>query len=324
MKSQQATVMDRDELLDYAKQLRDYKNLGARQTVSIIRILITSNTPFAQLQETKTGNLIQKIYKETTDDDDKELKTAALDFLNHCKKNKDLSSASKLAQKPQSANKDNNSHMNTQKNSKILKKQGSRESIATTSTSSCDKSPHKDSLDNLTLDMPLLYPDYRNQTLKLFKAALCTDYIGEAKDEIAPRVNEVVIKIESVLYQKYKLQEKSYKENMRRLKSFLSQSDNPQLRLRLLNEELSPKEFCEAETKDLVGGDYQEKLKNHETAIVESKRSDWQGSTVAEGFYACENCKSTNTSMTQQQIHSGDEPMTTFVVCKECKTTKIF
>jgi len=150
------------------------------------------------------------------------------------------------------------------------------------------------------------------------------DFDNILKDEQGTRVNALVTLIEKELNQKHKNNDKSYKEEVRALKKFLSQPDHPQLREKILNGELTPKEFCFADTKVLMSQTDQDKLNNHGKAILESKRSDYMGKNVAEGFYQCKKCKSKKTIMTQQQTRSADEPMTTFVVCVECKHTMKF
>ena len=41
---------------------------------------------------------------------------------------------------------------------------------------------------------------------------------------------------------------------------------------------------------------------------------------LGEGLYECSKCGSKNTEDYQVQTRSADEPMTTFVRCKDCKT----
>ncbi|KDO19853.1 hypothetical protein SPRG_14883 [Saprolegnia parasitica CBS 223.65] len=61
----------------------------------------------------------------------------------------------------------------------------------------------------------------------------------------------------------------------------------------------------------------------------QSSRLDWDvanadkinkqcGITDARGLFTCGKCKSTNTSNTQKQTRSADEPMTVFVLCHDC------
>ncbi|OQR94611.1 transcription elongation factor [Achlya hypogyna] len=61
----------------------------------------------------------------------------------------------------------------------------------------------------------------------------------------------------------------------------------------------------------------------------QSSRLDWDvanadkinkqcGITDARGLFTCGRCKSTNTSNTQKQTRSADEPMTVFVLCHDC------
>ena len=65
-------------------------------------------------------------------------------------------------------------------------------------------------------------------------------------------------------------------------------------------------------------------------ASSEEVMMDWQdkhadealeaaGVKVGPGFHKCGNCGSHNTSFHQKQTRSADEPMTSFIRCKDCK-----
>lgn len=338
--------IDKDELLDFAKQLRDYKNLGARQSASIFKSLTKYYITIDQLKESKIGQIITQVVKQDiVNDDDKKLKDFAVAFFNQCKGNKNNGNKETGSDNERKAQKNNKSNGNSQSaQEKRLDDLGFERQEKKEKAEKAEKREAKEkekkeapkaipnqssSYENFVegdelAELPLLYPDYRNTTLKLFKESLMMDFDHILKEEQGTRVNALVTLIEKELNQKHKNNDKSYKEEVRALKKFLSQPDHPQLRERILNGELTPKEFCFADTKVLMSQTDQNKLNDHGKDILESKRSDYMGNNVAEGFYQCKKCKSKRTIMTQQQTRSADEPMTTFVVCVECKHTMKF
>lgn len=74
--------------------------------------------------------------------------------------------------------------------------------------------------------------------------------------------------------------------------------------------------------------DLEEKMK----AIEDSRRLDWEtenedmineqagikGDLLQASLFTCGRCKSIKTTSTQKQTRSADEPMTVFVLCKNC------
>ena len=92
----------------------------------------------------------------------------------------------------------------------------------------------------------------------------------------------------------------------------------PQLVYRLQRKELDPKKIAwyPADILWLEGPVVQTlfKLRKKELAIEEAlkKEDDYQG------LFKCRKCKSTKTSYYQMQTRSADEPMTTYVTCRNC------
>jgi transcription elongation factor S-II len=172
-------------------------------------------------------------------------------------------------------------------------------------------------------DLPSLHPDNRNKILKLYKDALLMDFKGAEKARIEKKANAIVTSIEKELKAKHAV-DSSYLDEARDLKRFLSEANNTELRLRLLNCMLSPRDFIYADKKTLLPKPAQDKLISHSKELIESKQSDWIGKTNNDGMYACKKCKSKKTYMSQQQTRSADEPMTTFVVCRDCRATLKF
>jgi len=329
--------IDKDILYDFAKKLRNYKELGTRQTISIFNNLSTyENITITDLKETKIGNIINSINKqECTDSDDKQLKAAALSFFNKCKGSENA--------KPSGSSKEKNGSDTEKKKTQKLPKlssqisQESNQSVPEMEEEKKEKSIAKKPTNGATLshthtldiiidgeelqELPRLYPDFRNKTLQLYKEALLIDFVDGNKKEKDARANAIVTEIEKELNKKHTNNEKDYKDEVRELKKFLGEKNNPELRRSLLCNEFAAKDFVYADRKTLLSKMDREKLVAHDNHILESKRSDWIGKMVGEGMYQCRKCKSKRTHTTQQQTRSADEPMTTFVVCVDCKST---
>jgi transcription elongation factor S-II len=94
----------------------------------------------------------------------------------------------------------------------------------------------------------------------------------------------------------------------------------PQLASRLGRKELDAKKIAwyPAEVLWLDGPAYRTlfKLRQKELAIEEARAKEQD----YEGLFKCNKCKSTKTSYYQMQTRSADEPMTTYVTCKNCGT----
>ena len=92
----------------------------------------------------------------------------------------------------------------------------------------------------------------------------------------------------------------------------------PQLVTRLQRKELDPKRIAwyPAEVLWLEGPTSKAlfKLRQKELAIEEAraKEQDYNG------LFKCRKCKTTKTSYYQMQTRSADEPMTTYVTCRNC------
>ncbi|KAL8719357.1 MAG: hypothetical protein Q9181_008069, partial [Wetmoreana brouardii] len=109
----------------------------------------------------------------------------------------------------------------------------------------------------------------------------------------------------------------AYKSKVRSLFQNLKNKANPNLRVRVLSNEITPERFVtmthedlkSAEQKAVEEGFKKENLKNAEVAKPERSIST---------SFECGKCKQKKVAYNQAQTRSADEPMTTFCECQNC------
>ena len=126
-------------------------------------------------------------------------------------------------------------------------------------------------------------------------------------------IKEMTIEIEKTAFEiLYKNEDKGSKYNAR-IKAIISNLKNQELKERILNSDISPKELVTMDVKEMASSELRNKRKIAEEEGFKSRRSDWNSihATQTIGIYNCENCKGSRTSSFQLQIRGADEPMTT-------------
>jgi DNA-directed RNA polymerase subunit M/transcription elongation factor TFIIS len=127
-------------------------------------------------------------------------------------------------------------------------------------------------------------------------------------------IKELVIEIEKICYELlYKVEDKGSKYYSR-IKSIISNlKNNTELKERIYDADITPKELAIMDVKEMANSDIQSKRRKAEEEGFKSRRSDWNSihATQTVGMYTCEECKGDRTSSFQLQIRGADEPMTT-------------
>lgn len=93
----------------------------------------------------------------------------------------------------------------------------------------------------------------------------------------------------------------------------LKDKNNKELKERILDNKVTPKELATMDVKEMASSELQSKRQKAEEEGFNSLRSDWNAvhQTASEGIYTCENCGQSRTTSFQLQIRGADEPMTT-------------
>lgn len=97
----------------------------------------------------------------------------------------------------------------------------------------------------------------------------------------------------------------------------LSIKCNKPLKQKILDGEITPENYSVMDYKDYAS----EKMKKHMEEVAKEERDKKTFSTSNMGsstLYKCGKCGARDTTYTQAQTRSADEPMTTFITCNKC------
>jgi len=115
-----------------------------------------------------------------------------------------------------------------------------------------------------------------------------------------------------------------YKDHARSLVFNLGDPKNPELKKELQENRLLPYDFVRKSPEELASAE--QRLKNKEALenAIARARSDWEDTQEEQeaawcDVFQCPQCGERKTKFKQKQIRSADEPMTTFIVCGNCR-----
>ncbi|XP_033737353.1 transcription elongation factor A protein 1-like [Pecten maximus] len=123
--------------------------------------------------------------------------------------------------------------------------------------------------------------------------------------------------IEEYIFNEFDNTNTKYKNRVRSRVANLRDLKNPQLRENVLLGLIAPEKIAKMTAEEMASDDMQElrrkytkqSIDDHHMATTSGTRSD---------LFKCGKCGKKNTTYTQLQTRSSDEPMTTFVFCNEC------
>lgn len=129
-------------------------------------------------------------------------------------------------------------------------------------------------------------------------------------EDLAVRIEEEHYKLNGSTNDKYKAAIRSKIFNLRDKK-------NPDLRANVLTGVITPERFATMTSEDMASDAMkkqrekytQEAIREHQMSVAEGTPTD---------MFKCGKCRKYNCTYTQVQTRSADEPMTTFVFCREC------
>lgn len=111
--------------------------------------------------------------------------------------------------------------------------------------------------------------------------------------------------------------EREYKNKYRVIYSNVISKNNPDLKVKIANGDLTPEYLVTCDAKDLAPEHLKEKLKE----IAAKNLYNAQGPTIERSVtdrFTCGKCKEKKVSYYQLQTRSADEPLTTFCTCEAC------
>eukprot|EP00270_Netrium_digitus_P016824 TRINITY_DN608_c0_g1_i3.p2 TRINITY_DN608_c0_g1~~TRINITY_DN608_c0_g1_i3.p2 ORF type:complete len:140 (+),score=33.20 TRINITY_DN608_c0_g1_i3:711-1130(+) len=130
---------------------------------------------------------------------------------------------------------------------------------------------------------------------------------------------KIAVAVESELWSTFggKKESKEYKAKYRSISFNLKDSNNPDLRRRLLLGEISPPQLMIMSAADMASD--ARKRENQEITKKQTEESV-RGNTnqASTDQFKCGKCGQRKCTYYQMQTRSADEPMTTFVTCVNC------
>ncbi|CAF3083584.1 unnamed protein product [Rotaria socialis] len=153
----------------------------------------------------------------------------------------------------------------------------------------------------------------RLKSRELLANALTVTAIPEGSDdpvELSARIEDAIFKEINDTTVRYGRRIRSRIFNLRDLK-------NPDLRTKVLLGSITPQRLAVMTAEDMISDTMKEECaKFKEIAHRESQLAVDEG--IGSDLIQCERCKKSNCSYSELQTLSGDEPMTLFVLCRNC------
>uniref|UniRef100_A0A0K0F5P2 Transcription elongation factor n=1 Tax=Strongyloides venezuelensis TaxID=75913 RepID=A0A0K0F5P2_STRVS len=164
-----------------------------------------------------------------------------------------------------------------------------------------------------TANVKIHKDEYRNKVIGMFISAFNIAELPEGTldpEDLAVRIEEEHYKLNGGTNDKYKAAIRSKIFNLRDKK-------NPDLRANVLTGVITPERFATMTSEDMASDAMkkqrekytQEAIREHQMSVAEGTPTD---------MFKCGKCRKYNCTYTQVQTRSADEPMTTFVFCREC------
>jgi len=127
----------------------------------------------------------------------------------------------------------------------------------------------------------------------------------------------VAAHIESAVFDIFTDTGPKYKNRIKSRVLNLRDKRNVQLRISIIDGEITPEKFAHMTAEELACDDLKQERKSiTEQAIKDHQLSKNTGTST--GQFKCFKCHQMDTSYSQLQTRSADEPMTTFVYCNKC------
>ncbi|CAN8287262.1 unnamed protein product [Cochlearia groenlandica] len=161
----------------------------------------------------------------------------------------------------------------------------------------------------------------RDKIRELLLEALSTVH-GESDDYDKARINgcdpiRVAVSVESHMYEKLGRSTGSQKLKYRSIMFNLRDSNNPDLRRRVLSGEVSPERLLTLSVEEMAS----DKRKQENNQIKEKFLFDCERGHAPKAStdqFRCGRCGQRKCTYYQMQTRSADEPMTTYVTCVNC------
>jgi len=251
------------------------------------------------LQRTSIGKTVNNLRRLIANED---LSTAAKSLLKNWKRLVPESSSSSINKDDKQSTSSSNSQSSQEtnvNNGKHIDLYKSNERQTTSSTKSYTASNTED--------------EFRLKSRDLLTAAFS---ISELPEGSADPV-DVSARVEDAIYKEVKDTGVKYRNRIRSRIANLKDARNPNLRIKVLLGIITPERLAVLTAEEMASDTLkQERTKLTTDAINGYQLAEDEGTGT--DLIQCRRCKQNNCAYTEAQTRSADEPMTLFVLCKNC------
>ena len=124
--------------------------------------------------------------------------------------------------------------------------------------------------------------------------------------------------IEEAIYQEIRYTDMKYKNRVWSRISNLKDAKNPNLRKNVLYGNIPPDLLTRMTAEEMASDELKDMRKRLTKYAIREHQIAKTGGTQTD-LFTCGKCNKNNCTYTRVQICSADEPLTTFVVCNECR-----
>ncbi|ODV61653.1 transcription elongation factor DST1 [Ascoidea rubescens DSM 1968] len=207
----------------------------------------------------------------------------------------------------------NNSTSNVSSNNKALANSGSKilNSIPSVSNSNL---PRNARTDNVNVQI------YDDKTRVSSLSALYNALVSDRPPLIykPSEAFKIIKEIEALCHKQtlYQIND-TYRSKLRTLVMNIRSKNNPQLRYKILNGDISPSSLVKMSPEEMINDTLKEKVKKMKEENLFNAEVPQEKRAVTDRF-TCGKCKQKRVSYFQMQTRSADEPLTTFCRCENC------
>ncbi|KRY88569.1 Transcription elongation factor A protein 2 [Trichinella pseudospiralis] len=299
-----------DDLIRYGKKLDRVVNgeKSEQSAMDILRILRATPMTVELLQKTRIGMTVNELRKKTTD---RSLQVEAKNLIRHWKKLIECKSASSKSSNAASSAVTNS--VNLPRNDSVARNMSeggrSNDSDGMASTPSRPRSIQK----NTTF--PAQMTDVREKCRQMLLKSLEPDLNSPEASTL--NRERLAAEIEQEIYNLFNSTSDRYCACVRSRVFNLRDKKNPDLKRSVLSGEITAIRLATMTSEEMASEALKAARRKFTKEAIEEHQVAQEVGTPTDMF-KCGKCHKKNCTYTQAQTRSADEPMTTFVYCREC------
>uniref|UniRef100_A0A915AGL8 Transcription elongation factor n=1 Tax=Parascaris univalens TaxID=6257 RepID=A0A915AGL8_PARUN len=155
--------------------------------------------------------------------------------------------------------------------------------------------------------------EMRNKCIQMLLNALQSKELPDGTHD----PEELAVKIEKKLFEVHRGTGDKYRSAVRSRVFNLRDKKNAALRENVLTGVVTPAKFAVMTSEEMASDEMRSQREKFTKQAIEEHQMSVQEGTPSDMF-KCGKCGKKNCTYTQVQTRSADEPMTTFVFCREC------